>query len=209
MWSASSCLLVEIKIWIIYIIIFVINLSQVFVFVITLINAFINGFGIKHTDTAVAATMGTRNLWWNFVILTMHIIQYIYIYLIYFVFDCLKALRTQVSLHSNFRWIGLLCNVPFWCTCVIFQTSLVGDYIFIRPQFDYCLPLLFSVVILEEGLLDYSIAILLILWWSWTGVFARTLSPAHQSVFWDNIFLKTEKWDGNESDLKMKEWVWI
>ena len=152
------------------------------VFVITLINAFINGFGIKHTDTAVAATMGTRNLWWNLVILTMHIIQYIYIYLIYFVFDCLKALRTQVSLNSNFRWIGLLCNVPFWCTCVIFQTSLVGDYIFIRPQFDHCLPLLFSVVILEEGLLDYSIAILLILWWSWTGVFLGTLSPAYPSI---------------------------
>jgi len=38
------------------------NIILVFVFVITLINAFINGFGIKHTDTAVAATMGTRNL---------------------------------------------------------------------------------------------------------------------------------------------------
>jgi len=38
------------------------NIILVIVFIITLINAFINGFGIKHTDTAIAATMGNRNL---------------------------------------------------------------------------------------------------------------------------------------------------
>jgi len=38
------------------------NIILVIVFIITLINAFINGFGIKHTDTAVAATMENRNI---------------------------------------------------------------------------------------------------------------------------------------------------
>ena len=69
-------------------------------------------------------------------------------------------------LLKSIKNTGLRCCVIFFFFLVhlgIFQTYLVVDYIFIKPQPDHCLPLFFSVVILEEGSLDYSIAILLIL----------------------------------------------